>query len=50
MTDELLDAIRTAVDFICDGKVKRVDGEFFTAYKVGDLVRVDIKVNGKVGK
>lgn len=51
MTNEQVDDIRTAVDIIREGKIRRVEAETFTVYKVGDLVRVDIKVvNGKVSK
>lgn len=55
MTEEQVEAIRTAVDIIrMGGTIKRVDGESFTAYKVGQLVRVDIKqdaqLDGKVAR
>jgi hypothetical protein len=55
VTEEQVDAIRTAVDIIRKGgAIKRVDGDTFTAYKVGQLVRVDIKqdvqLDGKVAR
>ena len=44
-TDETLEAIKEAVAIIERGAAKRIDGDFFTAYKVGEIIRVDIKPN-----
>lgn len=49
VTEEQVEAIKVAVDIIRKGSIKRVDGDDFTAYKVGEIVRVDIKTknNGR---
>lgn len=47
MTDDMLASIKSAVKVVEDGAAKRVDGDGFKVYRVVDIIRVDINMNGK---
>lgn len=46
MSDDLWESIQRAYDFIKSGASKRVDGEGWSVYRAGSIIRVDIKVEG----
>jgi hypothetical protein len=37
------DVVRDAYDMVDSGAAKRIDGDGFVAYKVGEIIRIDIK-------
>lgn len=39
------ETIQNAFNMVKDGTVKRVDGDTFTVYKAGNIIRIDVKIN-----
>lgn len=44
MDDDLWDAIQTSFALVKSGTFNRVDGNGFTIYRAGTIIRIDIKV------
>jgi len=45
LTLEVLESIRAAIQMIQNNVANRIDNEGWTVYRVGNIVRVDIKDN-----
>jgi hypothetical protein len=45
VTDETMEAIREGICIVSKGPLKRVEGDGYKVYRVGNIVRVDIENN-----
>jgi hypothetical protein len=43
VTDETMEAIREGICIVSKGPLKRVEGDGYKVYRVGNIVRVDIE-------